>query len=85
MENTFKGYTVEEIMDNAQNNLKAVTEEYIGSKLDGMLNTENALVIDDNTTIYFTKGLYKGIVGGRHMEDVRFVIVSGRSVSVYED
>lgn len=84
MENTFKGYEVEELIDNAIFGLKAATEQYIATKLDGMLNTENALVIDENTTLYYVKGLYTGVVGGRDMSRVEFILIEGKSVAVIE-
>lgn len=83
MENTFKGYTVEEIMDNAYFGLKLVVEERLASKLDGMLNTDNAHVVDENTTIYYVEGLYKGVVGGRDLSDIIFVIMDKKSMGIY--
>jgi hypothetical protein len=83
MENTFKGYTVEEIMDNVIFGLKLVVEERLASKLDGMLNTDNAHVVDEDTTIYYVEGLYKGGVGGRNLEDIIFVVMKKTSMGIY--
>ena len=73
MENTFKGYKVEEILDGTSFGLKEVVEQKLCSKLDGMLNTENAIVVN-GTTIYYVKGLYQGSVKGFDLEDVEFVV-----------
>lgn len=78
MENTFKGFDIEEIEDAMVKGLKLAVEKKVCSKLDGLLNTENACMLDGNSTIYYTKGLYSGYVDGRNMEDVHFVLVSGK-------
>lgn len=76
MTTTFKGFSVENIEDAMNTNLKKAVIEKVTSKLDGMLNTEDAYAVDGNSTIYFTKGLYKGLVDGRSMEDVHFVMIT---------
>ena len=79
----FKGYTIEEIMDEVRFGLKLALEQKLVSKLDGLLNTEDAHVVDANTTIYYVKGLYNGVVAGQDLSAVEFVIVEGKTIGIY--
>lgn len=73
----FKELNVEMITDAMSFGLKSLVEKKLYSKLDGMLNTENALVLDDNSTLYYVKGLYSGEVGSFCFDDVEFVQTLG--------
>ena len=85
METTFKGYEAEQIMEAASYGLKVVLEQKLCSKLDGRLNTEEAHIVDMNTTIYNIKGLYQGFVGGHDLEKALFVVFEGKSIGLVEE
>ena len=79
----YKGYTIEEIMDEVRFGLKLALEQKLVSKLDGLLNTEDAHVVDENTIIYYVKGLYSGVVAGQDLSQVNFVVVDGKAIGIY--
>ena len=70
-------------MDEVRFGLKLALEQKLVSKLDGMLNTENAHVVDENTTIYYVKGLYSGVVAGQDLSQVNFVVIDGKAIGIY--